>query len=91
MVKRQIRNPPLLAGQRRYNVLTWVTTSFVVYIAVIFSSFSNTFNEDSLFGQLQRWHNRKIGHFFGLKEQPWSVEVYNSEKQNESQINKSTE
>lgn len=50
MVWRQIRNPPLLPGQRRFRTFTWVATAVVTYMCVFMGNWQTRFDENSRVG-----------------------------------------
>lgn len=52
MVHRTIRDPPPLAGQRRFSVIAFGVTFFVAYLATFWTSWLHAYNDESLIGKV---------------------------------------
>jgi len=52
MVLRTIRDPPPLAGQRRWTLLTVAVSAFAAYLATFYTNWLHAYSEDSIIGKV---------------------------------------
>jgi hypothetical protein len=52
MVLRTIRDPPPLAGQRRFSVIAVTVTALAAYLATFWTSWRHAYDPDSLIGRV---------------------------------------